>query len=241
MSGGALDDGCGDRVTLVSLVSCFATMARSIQNERRSTGDLARVRARPDPDDPVLRDVGRPGDRASGRRSPTSSAPTARSRRSATSSAEFGQSTLENWQSEFLQLFSFVVLAALYIHKGSAESKDGDEKLEASLRRIEEHLGTLPATAPTRMASAGSSRRRRSRWKTRWRPCPGAPDGVGSCAGSARRRHGGTSPALTVRRGERPGEAPRGAYEVEHRTVGVDGQHSVAAVVALHTRRAEVT
>jgi hypothetical protein len=63
--------------------------------------------------------------------------------------AEFGQSTLENWQSEFLQLFSFVVLAALYIHKGSAESKDGEEKLEASLRRIEERLGTLPPTAPT--------------------------------------------------------------------------------------------
>ena len=61
----------------------------------------------------------------------------------------FAQSTLENWQSEFLQLFTFVVLAALYIHKGSAESKDGDEKIEASLRRIEEHLGTLPATAPS--------------------------------------------------------------------------------------------
>jgi hypothetical protein len=56
----------------------------------------------------------------------------------------FAQSTLENWQSEFLQLFSFVVLAALFIHKGSAESKDTDEKLEASLRRIEERLGTLP-------------------------------------------------------------------------------------------------
>jgi hypothetical protein len=64
--------------------------------------------------------------------------------------AEFGQSTLENWQSEFLQLFSFVVLAALYIHKGSAESKDGDEKLEASLRRIEEKLGTLPDSAPAK-------------------------------------------------------------------------------------------
>jgi len=62
--------------------------------------------------------------------------------------SEFGQSTLENWQSEFLQLFSFVTLAALFIHKGSAESKDSDEKVEASLRRIEEHLGTLPATAP---------------------------------------------------------------------------------------------
>jgi hypothetical protein len=64
--------------------------------------------------------------------------------------AEFAQSTLENWQSEFLQLFSFVVLAALYIHKGSAESKDSDEKVEASLRRIEEHLGTLPSSAPTK-------------------------------------------------------------------------------------------
>ena len=64
--------------------------------------------------------------------------------------SEFGQSTLENWQSEFLQLFSFVVLAALYIHKGSAESKDSDEKVEAALRRIEERLGTLPPDAPTR-------------------------------------------------------------------------------------------
>lgn len=62
--------------------------------------------------------------------------------------SEFGQSTLENWQSEFLQLFAFVVLAAMFIHKGSAESKDGDEKLEASLRRIEEKLGTLPDDAP---------------------------------------------------------------------------------------------
>jgi uncharacterized protein DUF6766 len=62
--------------------------------------------------------------------------------------AEFAQSTLENWQSEFLQLFAFVTLAALYIHKGSAESKDSDEKVEASLRRIEEHLGTLPSDAP---------------------------------------------------------------------------------------------
>jgi hypothetical protein len=64
--------------------------------------------------------------------------------------AEFGQSTLENWQSEFLQLFSFVALAALYIHKGSSESKDGEERLEASLKRIEQHLGTLPESSPRR-------------------------------------------------------------------------------------------
>jgi hypothetical protein len=68
--------------------------------------------------------------------------------------AEFAQSTLENWQSEFLQLFAFVVLAALYIHKGSGESKDGTEKLEASLRRIEERLGTLPNDAPKKKAES---------------------------------------------------------------------------------------
>jgi hypothetical protein len=63
--------------------------------------------------------------------------------------ATFAQSTLENWQSEFLQLAAFVVLAALYVHKGSGESKDGNEKMEASLRRIEEHLGTIPDNAPS--------------------------------------------------------------------------------------------
>ncbi len=68
--------------------------------------------------------------------------------------AEFGQSTLENWQSEFLQLFSFVTLAALFIHKGSAESKDSDEKMEASLRRIEDKLGTLPDDAPSEKAES---------------------------------------------------------------------------------------
>ncbi len=68
--------------------------------------------------------------------------------------SEFAQSTLENWQSEFLQLFAFVVLATLYIHKGSAESKDSDEKIEASLRRIEEHIGTLPGDAPKKKAES---------------------------------------------------------------------------------------
>ncbi len=64
--------------------------------------------------------------------------------------SEFASSTLENWQSEFLQLFSFVALAALYIHKGSAESKDSEEKIEASLKRIEQQLGTLPDGPPAK-------------------------------------------------------------------------------------------
>jgi NADH:ubiquinone oxidoreductase subunit 6 (subunit J) len=57
--------------------------------------------------------------------------------------AVFSQATFENWQSEFLQLFSFVVLSALLIHKGSAESKDSDDRMEASLQRIEERLTAL--------------------------------------------------------------------------------------------------
>jgi hypothetical protein len=52
----------------------------------------------------------------------------------------FGQSTLENWQSEFLQLFSFVVLAAAYIHHGSAESRDGQDRMEELLRRVANKL-----------------------------------------------------------------------------------------------------
>ena len=52
----------------------------------------------------------------------------------------FSQATLENWQSEYLQVFAFVVLAGLYIHRGSAESKDGEEEIKAMLRRIERKL-----------------------------------------------------------------------------------------------------
>jgi hypothetical protein len=56
---------------------------------------------------------------------------------------EFSQSTLENWQSEFLQLFSFVVLAALLIHRGSAESRDSDDRMEAILHRLEKKVDEL--------------------------------------------------------------------------------------------------
>ena len=53
---------------------------------------------------------------------------------------QFGQSTLENWQSEFLQLFSFVVFSAILIHHGSAESKDGTDRIEQAIGRIEARL-----------------------------------------------------------------------------------------------------
>ncbi len=58
--------------------------------------------------------------------------------------AQFSRATLENWQSEFLQLFSFTVMAAVLIHKGSAESRDSDDLMQAALKRIEDKLGTEP-------------------------------------------------------------------------------------------------
>ena len=61
----------------------------------------------------------------------------------------FSKATLENWQSEFLQVFAFVVLASLYIHRGSAESKDGEEDIQQMLKRIERKLDEAAKASTT--------------------------------------------------------------------------------------------
>ncbi len=48
----------------------------------------------------------------------------------------WAQATFENWQSEFLQLFSFVALTAVLIHRNSAESADGDDEIKAMLEEL---------------------------------------------------------------------------------------------------------
>jgi hypothetical protein len=54
---------------------------------------------------------------------------------------EMGRDTLENWQSEFLQLIWQVAGLALLLHVGSPQSKEGDDRMEAKLdailRRVE--------------------------------------------------------------------------------------------------------
>jgi lysylphosphatidylglycerol synthetase-like protein (DUF2156 family) len=54
---------------------------------------------------------------------------------------EMGRDTLENWQSEFLQLLWQVGGLAFLLFVGSPQSKEGDdrreEKLDAILRRVE--------------------------------------------------------------------------------------------------------
>jgi hypothetical protein len=61
----------------------------------------------------------------------------------------FWQSTLENWQSEFLQLLTFVVLTSYLIFRGSPESKDSDDEMQATLERIEAKVDELQATQPS--------------------------------------------------------------------------------------------
>lgn len=55
----------------------------------------------------------------------------------------WAESTFENWQSEFLQIFVFIVLTTFLVHNKSHESPDTDYEVEASLRRIEAKVDAL--------------------------------------------------------------------------------------------------
>lgn len=61
--------------------------------------------------------------------------------------AQFLAATFENWQSEFLQLFTFVLLTAYLIHRDSAESADGDDELKAMLQELLDRTSTAEPDA----------------------------------------------------------------------------------------------
>ena len=63
------------------------------------------------------------------------------------------QATFENWQSEFLQLFTMVVLVSFLIHRGSQQSKDSDEEVKAMLEDIEERVARIEATTVTQTSN----------------------------------------------------------------------------------------
>ena len=56
---------------------------------------------------------------------------------------EAARDTFENWQSEFLQVFVFIVLTTFLVHRKSHESPDSDYDSEAALRRIEAKVDDL--------------------------------------------------------------------------------------------------
>ena len=55
----------------------------------------------------------------------------------------WAEATFENWQSEFLQIFVFIVLTSFLVHRRSHESPDTDYDTEASLRRIEAKIDAM--------------------------------------------------------------------------------------------------
>lgn len=57
---------------------------------------------------------------------------------------QFLSSTLENWQSEFLQLIWQAAGLALLFFWGSSQSKESDERIEAKLDRLLEERGINP-------------------------------------------------------------------------------------------------
>ena len=63
---------------------------------------------------------------------------------------DFLAATFENWQSEFLQLLAMVVLTSFLIHRGSAESKDSNDRMESKLDAIQDRLGELAEAEPGR-------------------------------------------------------------------------------------------
>ena len=63
---------------------------------------------------------------------------------------DFLAATFENWQSEFLQLLAMVVLTSFLIHRGSAESKDSNDRVESKLNAIQDRLDELGGAQPGR-------------------------------------------------------------------------------------------
>ena len=59
----------------------------------------------------------------------------------------WARTTLENWQSEMLQLFAMVALTSVLIFRGSPESKDGDDEMKQTLARLERRLEEMTTQA----------------------------------------------------------------------------------------------
>ena len=57
------------------------------------------------------------------------------------------EATFENWQSEFLQLFTFVVLTVVLIHRESHESRDSQDRMQEQVEEILERLRAMEGKA----------------------------------------------------------------------------------------------
>lgn len=67
--------------------------------------------------------------------------------------ASFWQSTLENWQSEFLQLLWQAAGLTFLLYWGSSQSRESDERIEVKIDRLLEERGIDPAEVSGRVNS----------------------------------------------------------------------------------------
>jgi succinate dehydrogenase hydrophobic anchor subunit len=67
----------------------------------------------------------------------------------------WGEWTFQNWQSEFLEVFALIVLTAFLVHKGSHESKDSDDQMQASIDRLERKVDELAERSGRPLGKAG--------------------------------------------------------------------------------------
>jgi hypothetical protein len=71
---------------------------------------------------------------------------------------EFLAATFENWQSEFLQLLAMVVLTSFLIHRGSAESKDSNDRMEATIDDLDKRLRQMAEGGESERSGAAARR-----------------------------------------------------------------------------------
>ena len=55
----------------------------------------------------------------------------------------FGEWTFQNWQSEFLEVLLLILATKYFIHKGSPESRDGQDEMQHAIERIEKKLDAM--------------------------------------------------------------------------------------------------
>jgi hypothetical protein len=82
---------------------------------------------------------------------------------------EMARDTLENWQSEFLQLLWQVGGLALFLYVGSPQSKEGDDRMEAKVDEILRRLDPQGAeTVIRRLDEDYAGRHTDARLAHRW-------------------------------------------------------------------------
>jgi hypothetical protein len=59
----------------------------------------------------------------------------------------FGEWTFQNWQSEFLEVLVMISFTSWFVHRGSPESKDGQQETTLALSRIEKRLERMERAA----------------------------------------------------------------------------------------------